>query len=63
MNHRFARLSTALSATVGLALVAGLVGVPGAQAAEPTAQPTAKTLQTKTATLQQLFAQLCSKRE
>ena len=55
MNYRFARLSTALSATVGLALVAGLVGVPAAQAAEPTAQPAAKTLQTKTATLQQLI--------
>jgi hypothetical protein len=59
VNHRFARLSTALSATVGLALVAGLLGLPAAQAAEPVTapavQPAAPTLQTKTATLEQLL--------
>ena len=58
MNHRFARLSTVLSATVGLALVVGLLGLPSAQAAVPVStpavQPTAKTPQVKTATLQQL---------
>ena len=59
MNHRFARLSTALSATVGLTLVVGLLGLPSAQAAEPVSTPAvqsaAKTPQVKTATLQQLL--------
>jgi len=59
VNYRFARLSTALSATVGLALVVGLLGLPSAQAAVPVStpavQPTAKTPQVKTATLQQLL--------
>ena len=55
MTHRFARTSTVLSATIGLALVAGAMGLPAAQAASPATQPAAKTLQVKTATTQQLL--------
>jgi hypothetical protein len=48
-----------VSAALGLALTAGLLGLPAAQAAEPvtapTIQPAAPTLQKTTATLQQLL--------
>ena len=55
MNHRSVRLKSAITATVGLALIVGLVGVPAARAAEPLSAPEAPALQTKTATLQQLL--------
>ena len=59
MTHRRTRLSTTVSAALGLALTAGLLGLPAAHAAEqvtaPMVQPAAPTLQTKTATLQQLL--------
>ena len=59
MTYRHARLSTSVSAGLGVALLAGLLGLPAAHAAEPVstaaAQPAAPTLQTKTATLQQLL--------
>ena len=55
MNNRIARLSTAVSVSVSLALVAAITVVPATQATQPTVQPAAKTLQTKTATVQQLL--------
>lgn len=59
MTHRRARLSTTVSAALGLALTAGLLGLPAAQASgpvtAPAVQPAAPTLQTKTATLEQLL--------
>ena len=55
MNNRIARRSTAVSVSVSLALVAAITVVPAAQATQPTVQPAAKTLQTKTATVQQLL--------
>lgn len=55
MNRHFARLSTVLSATLGLTLMAGSVGLPAVRAAE-TAAPAAKpSLIIKTATNQQLL--------
>lgn len=59
MTHRRARLTSTVSAALGLALVTGLLGLPAAQAAEPVSapaiQPAAPALQTQTATLQQLI--------
>lgn len=55
MSHRSARLTTAVTATVGLALLVGGLGLPAAQAAQPTSHSTAKTLSVSTATTQQLF--------
>ena len=59
MTHPRARLIGTVSAALGLALTAGLLGLPAAQAAEPVTapavQPAAPTLQTKTATLEQLL--------
>ena len=55
MSNRVARMSSVLSTTVGLALAAGLVGGPAAQASQPSAEPAAKTLQTQSATLGQLI--------
>lgn len=59
MSHRFARLTTLVSATVGVALLAGSLGLPAAQAAQPGSREStasrAKTLPLKTATVQQLL--------
>ena len=54
MSHRSARLKTLVCAAAGAALTVGSLGLPAAQASQPSGQPLATRAPIKTATTQQL---------